>query len=121
MTGLTDNHPITIEPNRNRVRVIWRGQVVADSVSALSLREASYPPVLYIPRDDVDFARLVPTTHQTRCPYKGLASYYTIVAGGSVSENAAWSYEKPLPAAADIAGHLAFYPNRVDRIEEAQA
>ncbi|MBX9699586.1 MAG: DUF427 domain-containing protein [Acetobacteraceae bacterium] len=112
------DHPITIAPNPQRVRVMLGGVVVAESTRALTLREASYPPVQYIPRADADMALLARTAHATHCPYKGDASYYSITAGGKRAENAVWSYEAPFPAMAAIAGHLAFYPTRVDAIEE---
>ncbi len=112
------DHPITIEANPNRVRVIFNGKVVADTRRALRLKEAAYPAVQYIPREDADPSAFEPTPHRTHCPYKGDASYFTLKAGGRTAENAAWSYETPFPAVAAIAGHLAFYPNRVDRIEQ---
>jgi uncharacterized protein (DUF427 family) len=112
------DHPITITPNPKRLRVTFAGQVVAETARALTLQEASYPPVQYIPREDADAALLKRTERSTHCPYKGDASYYSIEAGGRRAENAIWSYEAPFPAMAEIAGHLAFYPDRVDRIEE---
>ena len=87
----------------------------------LTLREASYPPVQYIPRRDVDMALLVRTAHATWCPYKGDCSYFSVPAGGGRSVNAAWSYEAPHPAVAAIKDHVAFYPNRVDAISETPA
>jgi len=112
------DHPITIEPNPKRVQVRLGGEVIAETHRALTLREASYPPVQYIPREDARMELLHRTTHATHCPYKGNASYYTAAAGGRQAENAAWSYEYPFPAVAQIAGYLAFYPDRVDAIEE---
>lgn len=114
----TPDHPITITPNPNRVRVIFGGKVVADTTKALSLTEASYSPVAYVPRADVDMTLLKRTTHSTHCPYKGDASYYSIEAGGKVSENAIWSYETPIADVGEIAGYVAFYPKRVDAIEQ---
>jgi len=112
------DHPITITTNPNRVRVTLGGAVIADSARALRLQEAAYPAVFYIPREDANMALLTRTTLSTHCPYKGDASYYTIDAGGRTAKEAVWSYETPFPAMAEIAGHLAFYPNRVDAIEE---
>jgi uncharacterized protein (DUF427 family) len=112
------DHPITVTQNRNRVRVRLAGRVVADTTRALTLAEASYPPVQYIPRQDVDMALLARTDHTTHCPYKGDAAYYSIAIDGRTAQNAAWTYEHPYPALAAIAGHLAFYPNRVDAIEQ---
>jgi uncharacterized protein (DUF427 family) len=114
------DHPITIEPNPKRVRVTFNGRVVADTRRALSLREAGYPAVQYIPRADVDMALFQRTAHATHCPYKGDASYLSLEADGRKSENAAWSYEAPYPAVAQIKQHLAFYPGRVDGIEEGE-
>ena len=112
------DHPITVETNPNRVRLVFNGKVVANTSRALSLNEADYPAVQYIPREDADMSAFEPTPHHTHCPYKGDASYFTLKAAGKVAENAVWSYEKPFPAVAEIAGHLAFYPNRVDRIDQ---
>jgi len=113
------DHPITITPNANRVRVSFAGKIVADSKRALTLKEAHYAAVQYVPREDVDMSLLKPTSHTTHCPYKGDASYFSIAADGRTAENAVWSYEQPFPAMTEIAGLLAFYPSRVDKIEEA--
>jgi uncharacterized protein (DUF427 family) len=112
------DHPIAIEPNPNRVVVSAAGRVVADTRAALTLREAGYPPVQYIPRKDVDMALLEQTDHATYCPYKGDCAYYSIPVGGERSINAVWTYEDPYPAVMSIKDHLAFYPDRVDAIEE---
>jgi uncharacterized protein (DUF427 family) len=112
------DHPITVEPNPRRVRITWNGQVVADTRRALTLREAAYAPVQYIPRADVTMALLKRTAHATHCPYKGEASYYSLELKGQRVENAAWSYEAPYEAMAAIKGYLAFYPDRVSSIEE---
>jgi uncharacterized protein (DUF427 family) len=92
---------------------------IVDSGQALLLREANYPAVLYIPRADADMSQLVRTQHASYCPYKGDCCYYSIPAGGPKSINAVWSYEKPYEVVAQIAGHLAFYPNRIDTMEIA--
>jgi uncharacterized protein (DUF427 family) len=110
------DHPITIERYPARVIVSIAGQVVADTREALTLREAAYPAVQYIPREDVDMALLDRTDHTTYCPYKGNCSYFSIPLGGSV--NAVWSYEAPYAAVTRIKDYLAFYPDRVDAIEE---
>jgi uncharacterized protein (DUF427 family) len=112
------DHPITIAPNPNRVRVVLNGRVVADTRAALTLREASLPPVHYIPRADADMALFTRTAHATYCPYKGEAAYFSLAVDGRRSENAVWTYESPYPAMAQIAGYLAFYPRRVESIEE---
>ena len=112
------DHPITIERNPKRVRVIFNGQVVADSNETLTLKEATLSPVFYIPREDADMTHFDRTTHSTHCPYKGDASYFSLHVGDRVSDNAVWSYENPFPAMTRIAGRLAFYRSRVDAIEE---
>jgi uncharacterized protein (DUF427 family) len=115
------DHPITVTPARGRVTVIAAGRTIADTRAALILKEAAYPPVYYIPRKDVDMARLQRTTHQTYCPYKGECNYYSIPLGGERSVNAVWTYETPYAAVADIKDYLAFYPDRVDAIDERPA
>jgi uncharacterized protein (DUF427 family) len=110
------NHPIAIEANPSRVVVKVGGKIIADTHDALTLREASYPPVQYIPRRDVDMAALARSEHTTYCPYKGDASYYSIPAGGDRSRNAVWTYETPFEAMAQIKDYVAFYPDRVDEI-----
>ena len=115
------DHPISIEPNPARVTVSIAGRTVADTRSALTLTEAGYAPVQYIPRKDVDMTLLERTDHQTYCPYKGDCSYYSILPGGERSVNAVWSYEAPYAAVAAIRNHVAFYPDRVDAIEEQLA
>lgn len=114
------DHPIAITPNPRRVRVAAGGKVIADSTSALALKEASYPVVNYIPRADVEMSRLTRTAHTTHCPYKGDASYFSIEIDGKTIENAVWSYETPFPAMHAIKQYLAFYPNKVT-IEELSA
>ena len=115
------DHPISIQRNPARVVVSVAGRVVADTRDALTLREADYPAVQYIPREDVDFSQLERTDHATYCPYKGECSYYSVLAGGEKSVNAVWTYEDPYPAVAQIKGHVAFYPDRVDEIAEQRA
>ena len=112
------DHPISIQRNAARVVISVAGRVVADTDNALTLREADYPTVQYIPREDVDFSQLERTDHATYCPYKGECSYYSVPVGGEKSVNAVWTYEDPYPAVAQIKGHVAFYPDRVDKIAE---
>ncbi|HEY6255000.1 MAG TPA: DUF427 domain-containing protein [Xanthobacteraceae bacterium] len=112
------DHPITIEPNSKRVRIVFNGRVVADTRRALTLREASLRPVQYIPRADADMGAFVRSSHKTHCPYKGDAAYYSLAVDGRTADDAVWTYEAPYPAMAQIKEHLAFYPDRVDRIEE---
>ena len=110
------DHPITIKPSSERVRVTFNGKVVADTKRALVLQEAAYKPVLYIPREDAQMALFERTTNSTHCPYKGDASYYSIPVGGDRSVNAVWTYETPFEAVAQIKDYVAFYPDRVDEI-----
>ncbi|MDR3399564.1 MAG: DUF427 domain-containing protein [Pandoraea sp.] len=110
-------HPITVTPETSRVVVRANGKAIADTRDALTLREASYPAVQYIPRKDVDMSRLVRSTHQTYCPYKGEAAYYSIADMGDAGKNVVWTYEHPFDAVKEIAEHLAFYPDRVDSID----
>ena len=111
------DHPIFIQRNPARVVVSVADRVVADTRNAVTLREAAYPPVQYIPAENVDFSQLERTDHVTWCPYKGECNYYSVPAGGKKSVNAVWSYEDPFPAVAQIRGHVALYPERVDAIE----
>ena len=114
------DHPITIERNPSRVVVTVAGHIIADTRDALTLREAHYPPVFYVPRKDVDIALLERTEHSTYCPYKGDAAYFSIPSGGERAVNAIWTYESLSPAVEPIREHLAFYSDRVDSIEERE-
>ncbi|MDP1865107.1 DUF427 domain-containing protein [Bradyrhizobium sp.] len=111
------DHSITITANPKRVRVLAGGIVIADTTHALTLKEASYPAVQYVPRGDANMALLARSARVTHCPYKGDANYFSVSAGGKTLENAIWTYETPFPAMAEISGHLAFYPDKVT-IEE---
>jgi uncharacterized protein (DUF427 family) len=111
------DHPITITPAREHITVTVAGRRVADTRAALILQEAAYPPVHYIPRQDVDMAQLERTSHQTYCPYKGDCAYYSIPAGAQRSVNAVWTYEAPYAAVSEIREYLAFYPDRVDSLQ----
>jgi uncharacterized protein (DUF427 family) len=107
------DHPITIAPTPGRVKISAGGVTIAETARALTLTEGHYPDVQYIPRDDANMALLTATARTTHCPYKGDASYFSILAGGQTLENAVWSYQEPFPAMAEIAGYLAFYPDKV--------
>lgn len=107
------SHPITIRPTGSRVTVRVDGTVIAETDGALSLAEASYPVVQYIPLADVNQSLLERTTTQTYCPYKGDASYYSVTTpDGGTQADLIWSYDRPYPSVAEIAGHVAFYPDR---------
>ena|ERR1700761_6325931 len=112
------DHPITIERNAKHIVVSAGGKVIADTRNALTVREASYPPVQYIPRTDVNMALLERTEHMTYCPYKGDCNYFSIPAGGPRAVNSVWTYEHPYPAVDSIKDYVAFYPDRVEKIEE---
>jgi uncharacterized protein (DUF427 family) len=111
------DHPITISPAKGKVRVTVAGRIVAESERALRLEEKGYPPVYYLLRDDADMSLLVRTKHYTYCPYKGDCTYYSIPIGGTKSEYAVWTYEKPYKAVARIQDYLAFYASRVDAVD----
>ncbi|MBB4368694.1 uncharacterized protein (DUF427 family) [Bradyrhizobium sp. cir1] len=111
------DHPITITQNPRRVRVTAGDIVIAETSKALTLKEAKYPAVQYVPREDANMALLERTDRVTHCPYKGDASYYSVKADGRTLDNAIWTYETPFPAMTEITGHLAFYPDKV-KIEE---
>lgn len=115
------DHPITITPHQGTVRVKVGDALVAETRAALSLQEASYDPVFYIPRTDARWELFSKSARTTRCPYKGDASYYDVSAGGQQREAAVWSYEEPYPAVAEIKDHLAFYKDKVDAIEVEEA
>jgi uncharacterized protein (DUF427 family) len=106
-------HRVQTKPAGVRVQVTFNGEVIADTREAIRLDEADYPAVYYVPRKDVRMERLSRTNHQTYCPFKGKASYYSFVNG---PENAVWTYEEPYDEVLAIKGHLAFYPKKVDSI-----
>ncbi|HEX3283765.1 MAG TPA: DUF427 domain-containing protein [Mycobacterium sp.] len=111
----TASHPITVEPTGKHVTVRVNGEVVAETDNALTLQESTYPAVQYIPRNDVVQSVLSSSDTTTYCPFKGDASYYTVTTSvGDVVEDAIWTYEQPYPAVADIAGHVAFYPDKAE-------
>ncbi len=113
-------HPISVEPTSGRVRVLLAGRVVADTRAALTLREASYPPVQYVPLADVDPEVLEESGHTSYCPYKGRATYWSLRSGDDVSDSAVWTYAEPYDAVSAIRGHVAFLPDRVDAVEVSQ-
>jgi uncharacterized protein (DUF427 family) len=110
----TAEHPITVNPTGKRVVVRVNGEIVADTNEALQLQESSYPAVQYIPFKDVVQDVLTRTDTSTYCPFKGEAGYYSVTTGGGTVDDAIWFYEQPYPAVAEIAGHVAFYPDKAD-------
>lgn len=115
------DHPIVIAPTKGCVVVRFAGRTVVDTTHALTLNEASYPGVQYVTRADTRMDLLQPSPRKTQCPYKGEASYFSVTSGDKTAEDAVWSYEKPYPAMQEIAGRLAFYPDKVEIIIVAPA
>lgn len=107
------NHTVAVAPAGGVVRVSLSGQMIAETDAALELREATYPPVLYVPLAAVRPGALTPTDRTTYCPFKGEASYWTVSAGGETCENAAWGYKAPYDEVAAIKDHVAFYTDKV--------
>jgi len=107
---MTD-HRIETKPAKERVRVTFKGEVIADTRDAIRMEEGSYPAVFYFPRKDVKMERLIRSSHRTHCPFKGDAAYFSLVNG---PENAVWSYEQPYDEMSVIKERLAFYPDKVD-------
>ncbi len=89
------------------------GAVLGESSAALELQEGERPGVIYFPREDIAMAFLEPSATRTTCPHKGEARYYAIVTKSGTIPDAVWSYEDPKPGAEKIAGHLAFYTDKV--------
>lgn len=110
-------HPITVTPSSRRVTITAGGRTIVDTTRALRLKESVYPAVIYVPRDDADMSALEPSDSQTYCPYKGEASYFSVRTDAGLLEDAVWSYESPHDAVPEIAGHLAFYRDRVEITE----
>jgi uncharacterized protein (DUF427 family) len=113
---MSDSHKITISKASEKISIKWRGHTIAESSSALELREATYPAVVYVPRADADMAYFERTTRETTCPFKGIANYFTLVADAAKDDNAVWTYENPKAGVKEIAGHLAFYPDKVELV-----
>ena len=110
-------HPITVSPKPGRVTVAVGGRTIVDTTGAVTLQESTYPAVLYVPREDADMTALEPSETQSYCPFKGEASYFSIRTDAGLLPDAVWSYESPHDAVPEIAGHLAFYPDRVEITE----
>jgi uncharacterized protein (DUF427 family) len=109
----SQDHPITISPTEAKVIVRVGDTVVAESTSALTLQESTYPAVQYVPMADVTGELTGPTATTSYCPYKGDCSYYSLATADGEITDAVWTYQDPYPAVAEIAGHVAFYPNKV--------
>ena len=120
MSLAATGHEVTTEPGHERVRVRFNGTVIADTTRPVILHETGLPTVYYVPREDARMDLLARSTHQTRCPFKGMANYFDIVVDGKRSANTVWTYEDPIAAAAAIKNHLAFYPDRVDIERDAK-
>jgi len=108
------DYRVDLEPNPEHVRVSFAGELLADSRRTLIVRETKHEPVVYVPKQDVRFERLEPTDHESFCPFKGEARYWTIRVEGRVEENAVWGYEAPFEQVSGLAGYVAFYPDRVE-------
>ncbi len=108
------DYRVNLEANPEHIRVKLAGEVLADSRRTLIVRETKHEPVVYFPREDVRFERLERTDHESFCPFKGEACYWTIRVAGRVEENAVWSYETPFDEVSGLAGCVAFYPDRVE-------
>ena len=111
---------ITITPHHGNVRVHQKEVLIAETNRALALQEGDRPVIYYIPRDDVDMARLTVNEERSRCPNKGEATHYTIFVHGDLLENAAWSYDAPNPDVAQLLGYIAFDPGKIEKIEVEQ-
>lgn len=110
-------HRVDLHPDTKRVRVMFGGKVIADSTSTLRCEETGHGPVHYVPAKDMALDLMKKTEHTSYCPFKGTASYWTIDTGSASAENAIWGYEAPYDETAQLAGHYAFYGNRVDSVE----
>jgi uncharacterized protein (DUF427 family) len=107
-------HPITVTPTGKHVTVRVNGEVVADTTDAVTLQESTYDAVQYIPLADVVASALSPSDTSTYCPFKGDASYYDVTVGGTTVDDVIWTYEQPYAAVSEIAGRVAFYPDKAE-------
>ncbi|MCO6386071.1 DUF427 domain-containing protein [Aliihoeflea sp. 40Bstr573] len=107
------DHTITIAPHPGSVTVKFGEVVIASTRNALELREATYPPVLYIPFADIYFEHLIASDTKTRCPFKGDAAYWSVSGQGEGEPDVMWTYAHPYDEVAAIKDHAAFYPNKV--------
>lgn len=118
---MTQGHKITISPEDLHVQVAVNGEKIAESTRPVLLEETGLPIRYYLPREDVRLDLLRPTSHETTCPFKGQASYWSVVTGDEVHDNLAWSYEEPIPQAEGVAGLICFYNERVDLTVEGES
>jgi uncharacterized protein (DUF427 family) len=112
------DYRVDLEPHPRRVRVKLGGETIAESDRALRVLETKHDPAIYFPREDVRMDLLERTEHQTFCPFKGDASYWTVRAGGRAEENAVWSYESPFDQVAGLKDYVSFYTDRLCVEEE---
>lgn len=110
-------HKVEISPSNKRVRAILNGIAIADTTNALVVEESGYPPVYYVPLTDIRMELATETEHNTFCPFKGEAAYWSFAAIGVSAENAAWGYKMPFDEVRSLKGHLAFYSTKVDKLE----
>jgi uncharacterized protein (DUF427 family) len=108
------SHRITLAPEPARIQVLFKGTVVADTVCAIRMQEGSYPDRFYVPRADCRMEYFIETAHQTKCPFKGTARYWTLKTKDGEAENAVWGYDDPFYQMAAIDRHVAFYSNKVE-------
>jgi uncharacterized protein (DUF427 family) len=107
-------HRVDVIPTSRRLRFSLEGEVLAETDRAMALFESNLPTRWYVPREDVS-AELEPTDTVTRCPYKGIASYYAVRrSGGELVKDLIWYYDDPLPAVGQIVGRVCFFNERVD-------
>ncbi|HLA42744.1 MAG TPA: DUF427 domain-containing protein [Aggregatilineales bacterium] len=106
--------PPRVEASSRRVRVIFNGETIADSIATYRVLETSHPPVYYIPQQDINMKYLTPAPRTTFCEFKGMANYWTMRVADRKIENAAWCYADPRPGYAEIQNYIAFYPDRMD-------
>ena len=117
---MSAGHTVTITPTYSHVEVRLGSEVLARSDRALRLDETGLPARYYVPKDDVRMDLLRPTTFETTCPFKGVASYWSVTVDGETHDGIVWAYETPIDAAADIAGYLSFYPHRTEVLVDGE-
>ena len=113
------DYRVDLDPSRERVRLRFNGELIADSAKTLIVRETKHDPVVYFPREDVRLDAMQRTDHETFCPFKGEASYWSLRVGDRVEENAVWTYEDPFDEVAGLKDYVSFYPDRVEWLREA--